>query len=163
MNPELKEPVTNGLKLRYDKLLSIFAYNLNLRLYSTEIPHGLKLDIINFNFFKIIMVRRVFLHVTFMPPGMECHIFIDPFDFKIAGTTILSLTGLEGDKKKASKAEGFIENKHLTQVVFRRTESARLCEVLHSPLWYQFIHHAPISVGVLVMNDLPARPSKPRR
>jgi hypothetical protein len=81
----------------------------------TEIPHGLKIDIINFNFFKIIMVgrrrlnppmnpmwttpstmplkvknagplsnfafnfngsryimvRRVFLHVTIFPPGIE--------------------------------------------------------------------------------------------
>ena len=28
---------------------------------------------------------------------------------------------------------GVIENKHSTDVVFRRTESARLYEVLHSP------------------------------
>ena len=33
---------------------------------------------------------------------MECHIFIDPFFFKIADTVILSLTGLEGDNKKGA-------------------------------------------------------------
>jgi ferredoxin len=34
--------------------------------------------------------------------GLECHIFIDPFFFKIADTVILSLTGLEGDNKKGA-------------------------------------------------------------
>jgi len=79
---------------RFDVSLNPMPFPMVTR-GGTEIPHGLKLDIINFVFFKIITVRRVFLHVTFLPPGMECHIFIDPFAFKIAGTTIFSLTGLE--------------------------------------------------------------------
>jgi len=89
---------------RFDVSLNPMPFPMFTR-GGTEIPHGLKLDIIDFNFFHIILVRRVFLHVTFLPPGIECHIFIDPFDFKIGETTILSLTGLEGDNKKAAKAK----------------------------------------------------------
>ena len=89
---------------RFDVTLNPMPFPMSTR-GGTEIPHGLKIDIVNFNFFHIILVRRVFLHVTLLPPGIECHIFIDPFNFKLAGTTIFSLTGLEGDSKKAAKAK----------------------------------------------------------
>jgi len=35
MKPTLKPPGTNRLKLKYDELLSIFAFNFNLARYST--------------------------------------------------------------------------------------------------------------------------------
>ena len=53
---------------RFDVSLNPSPYPLFTR-GGTEIKHGLLLDMIDFNFFKIILVRRVYLHVTIFPPG----------------------------------------------------------------------------------------------
>ena len=39
IKPTLKAPGTQRLKLKYDKLLSSFAFNFNLRRYNTESDH----------------------------------------------------------------------------------------------------------------------------
>ena len=45
MNPELKAPGTNLLTLKYDELLSTFAYNFNLRRYTEEyVPDAMDPD-----------------------------------------------------------------------------------------------------------------------
>ena len=71
----------------------------------TEIKSGILIDIEDFNFFNIIKFRRVYIHVQFWPPGVECHIFIDPFEFKIAGVTVLSVKGTNRDQKYAARQE----------------------------------------------------------
>ena len=38
IEPKLKAPGTNLLTLRYDELLSIFAFKVNLRRYTTVVP-----------------------------------------------------------------------------------------------------------------------------
>jgi len=53
---------------RFDVSLNPSPYPLFTR-GGTEIKHGLLLDMIDFNFFNIILVRRVYLHVTIFPPG----------------------------------------------------------------------------------------------
>ena len=40
-----------------------------------------------------------------LQPAVECHIFIDPFAFKIGGVTVLSVQGTNRDQKYAARRE----------------------------------------------------------
>jgi hypothetical protein len=88
-----------------------FDITLNLKPFpittkgGTEIPPGLKIDIVNFNFFDWIIVRRLFLHVQFWPPLIEFHLFVDPFQVTIGGAVLLKVEGVGREAKLAAKAK----------------------------------------------------------
>ena len=69
----------------------------------TEIKSGILIDIEDFNFFHIIKMKRVFIHVQFVPPSVEANIMIDPFEFKVGDTTVLSIMGCGRDKKMEAR------------------------------------------------------------
>ena len=47
----------------------------------------------------------MYIHVQFFPPGLEVHIFIDPFGFEIGGATILSIKGTNRDQTLESRSK----------------------------------------------------------
>ena len=72
MISELKSPGTNRLKLKCDKLLSSFAFNLNLRRYSKERGRAVRVDP---------------MKLKLKPPGTErlklkCYILLSTSAFK---------------------------------------------------------------------------------
>jgi hypothetical protein len=60
MKPKLKPPGTKRLKLQYDGLLSSFAFNFNLRRYTTEIIGQLRVALLQV------------MHVREVQPGSYC-------------------------------------------------------------------------------------------
>jgi hypothetical protein len=69
----------------------------------TEIPAGLKIDIVELNIFGLVMVRRCYMVFQYWPPLFEAHIFVDPIEFKVLGLILLRVVGLQGP----SRAEAF--------------------------------------------------------
>ena len=93
----------------------------------TEIKAGLKIDIVDFNFFNIINVARVYLHVQYWPPMLECHIFIDPFGFKIGGTVVLSVEGTNRDQTLEAREKQ--EESEKERTVAEKTAKVRRCKL----------------------------------
>ena len=94
---------------KFDLSINLMPYPITTR-GGTEIKAGLLIDIEDFNFFSIIKLRRVYIHVSFLPPGLEVHIFIDPFGFEIGGVVVLSVAGTNRDqtleaRKKTEEAD----------------------------------------------------------
>jgi hypothetical protein len=74
-------------------------------LYSgTVIDAGVTLDIENMDFFKILQIKKTYFRFQPKPLLVEAQLFIDPFEFKLGGKVILSVSGLDGPSRAESQA-----------------------------------------------------------
>jgi hypothetical protein len=120
--------------------LSISSASYPIEMYSgTVIESGLSFDITNLEFFGIINIARAYFHITMSPFVVECHIYIDPFAFKIGDFVLLEVKGLEGDSrretqmKKAAEERERAEREEQARIDAMNKEKAKKCD--KQPCW----------------------------
>ena len=109
--------------------VSVNTLPFPITMYSgTEIPAGIKLDIIDFNWFNIIKIARAYFNFVPWPPMLEAHLFIEPIEFKTGEVIIFAIKGLGRESRSEAvkkQAESEKKQAELEKVKMAQMEAQR--------------------------------------